>query len=158
MRLSQLADHEFTRPTLVLCWLATRGSGESAPSRYGRGPLWRSASPPTSRSGDDSLTPPLPLPVASEATRAFTSRPPARSRFQPQISALLRAEDEQEMEVLCIGTADTKLNELLFLADRLRSTLAADPKVYMTTYLIWSGTILEGSRHILANAQLPLYM
>jgi hypothetical protein len=29
------------------------------------------------------------------------------------------------MEVLCIGTADTKLEELLFLAARLRSGLAA---------------------------------
>jgi uncharacterized protein (UPF0261 family) len=29
------------------------------------------------------------------------------------------------MELLCIGTADTKLDELLFLAARLRSTLAA---------------------------------
>jgi len=40
------------------------------------------------------------------------------------------------MEVLCIGTADTKLEELLFLAARLRSALAAagsDPKVYPCT-------------------------
>jgi uncharacterized protein (UPF0261 family) len=37
------------------------------------------------------------------------------------------------MEVLCIGTADTKLEELLFLAAQLRSALAAtgsDSKVY----------------------------
>ncbi|XP_062232758.1 toMV susceptible protein tm-1(GCR26) isoform X2 [Phragmites australis] len=36
------------------------------------------------------------------------------------------------MEVLCIGTADTKLEELLFLASRLRSHLAADPKVQVS--------------------------
>ncbi|PUZ60930.1 hypothetical protein GQ55_4G218200 [Panicum hallii var. hallii] len=39
------------------------------------------------------------------------------------------------MEVLCIGTADTKLEELLFLAARLRSALAAtgsDPKVQVS--------------------------
>jgi uncharacterized protein (UPF0261 family) len=37
------------------------------------------------------------------------------------------------MEVLCIGTADTKFEELLFLAAQLRSALAAsgsDSKVY----------------------------
>ncbi|OEL19846.1 Uncharacterized protein y4oV, partial [Dichanthelium oligosanthes] len=41
----------------------------------------------------------------------------------------------EEMEVLCIGTADTKLEELLFLATRLRSALAAtgsDPKVQVS--------------------------
>ncbi|KQK18111.1 uncharacterized protein LOC100833775 [Brachypodium distachyon] len=40
-----------------------------------------------------------------------------------------------EMEVLCIGTADTKLEELLFLAARLRSTLPASasiPKVQVS--------------------------
>ncbi|WVZ79592.1 hypothetical protein U9M48_027157 [Paspalum notatum var. saurae] len=39
------------------------------------------------------------------------------------------------MEVLCIGTADTKLEELLFLAARLRSALAttgSDPKVQVS--------------------------
>ncbi|CAL5047768.1 unnamed protein product [Urochloa decumbens] len=39
------------------------------------------------------------------------------------------------MEVLCIGTADTKLEELLFLAARLRSALAAtgsDSKVHVS--------------------------
>ncbi|TKW21375.1 hypothetical protein SEVIR_4G162700v4 [Setaria viridis] len=39
------------------------------------------------------------------------------------------------MEVLCIGTADTKLEELVFLAARLRSALAAsgsDPKVQVS--------------------------
>ncbi|KAJ1259715.1 hypothetical protein BS78_10G177000 [Paspalum vaginatum] len=39
------------------------------------------------------------------------------------------------MEVLCIGTADTKLEELLFLAARLRSAVAAtgsDPKVQVS--------------------------
>ncbi|CAN6201586.1 unnamed protein product [Urochloa humidicola] len=39
------------------------------------------------------------------------------------------------MEVLCIGTADTKLEELLFLAARLRSGLAStgsDPKVQVS--------------------------
>nr|CAB3468009.1 unnamed protein product [Digitaria exilis] len=39
------------------------------------------------------------------------------------------------MEVLCIGTADTKLEELLFLATRLHSTLAAtgsDPKIQVS--------------------------
>ena len=46
-------------------------------------------------------------------------------------SALLRS--CEEMEVLCVGTADTKLEELLFLAAQLRSALAAtgsDSKVY----------------------------
>ncbi|GJM99781.1 hypothetical protein PR202_ga16915 [Eleusine coracana subsp. coracana] len=36
------------------------------------------------------------------------------------------------MEVLCIGTADTKLDELLFLAARLRAALVADPKVQVS--------------------------
>ncbi|TVU11241.1 hypothetical protein EJB05_44814 [Eragrostis curvula] len=36
------------------------------------------------------------------------------------------------MEVLCIGTADTKLEELLFLAAHLRYALAADPKVQVS--------------------------
>ncbi|GJN28805.1 hypothetical protein PR202_gb16972 [Eleusine coracana subsp. coracana] len=35
------------------------------------------------------------------------------------------------MEVLCIGTADTKLDELLFLGARLRAALAADPLLHL---------------------------
>jgi uncharacterized protein (UPF0261 family) len=40
------------------------------------------------------------------------------------------------MEVLCIGTADTKLEELLFLAARLHSSLGSDPKVYRCTAFV----------------------
>lgn len=47
--------------------------------------------------------------------------------------------EASEMEVLCIGTADTKLEELLFLAANLRSSLAAasDTKVYHTVLFLY---------------------
>jgi uncharacterized protein (UPF0261 family) len=45
------------------------------------------------------------------------------------------------MEVLCIGTADTKGKELLFLASRLRSALAADSKVYTRIYPVLSPSL-----------------